>query len=156
MFRSIIFLFGTDVIFFCIYMYSGVQHVLTLWVIWQLSYKRHTWIILRQQLGSSLIFGGVRVALYFLCSVVLFVFVLYLVCLMLPMSLGYSFLIAASVFSNVYLSCVLCAQCFQCLWIVQSWLPHRCSLTFICPVSCVTNVANVSGLFILDYPIGFL
>ena len=67
-----------------------------------------------------------------------------------------SFLITSLVVSNVYLSCVLCAQCCRCLWIVHSWLPHRLSLTFICPVSCVPNVASVSGLFILDYPIGFL
>ena len=67
-----------------------------------------------------------------------------------------SFLITSSVFSNVYLSCVLCAQCCQCLWIVHSWLPHWLFLTFICPVSCAPNVAGVSGLFILDYLIGFL
>ena len=30
------------------------------------------------------------------------------------------------------LSCVLCAQCCQFLWIVHSWLPLRFSLTFIC------------------------
>jgi hypothetical protein len=53
-----------------------------------------------------------------------------------------SFLITSSVFSNVYLSCVLCAQCCQCLWIVHSWLPHWLFLTFICPVSCAPNVAH--------------
>jgi hypothetical protein len=91
------------------------------------------------------------------------------------------------------LSCVLCTQCFQCLWTVHSWLPHWFSLTFIyyqlsvlclvypmlpvsldctflitpsvslnvyllptvCPVSCVPNVASVSGLYILDYTFGF-
>jgi hypothetical protein len=67
-----------------------------------------------------------------------------------------SFLITSSVFSNVYLSCVLCAHCCQCFWIVHSWLPHWLFLTFICPVSCAPNVAGISGLFILDYPIGFL
>jgi hypothetical protein len=35
-------------------------------------------------------------------------------------------------------SCVLCAQCCQCLWIVYSWLP--------------LHVASVSGLSILDCP----
>ena len=66
------------------------------------------------------------------------------------------FLITPSVFSNVYLSCVLCDQCCVCFWIVYSWLPHRFSLTFICPVSCVTDVVYVSGLSILDYPFSFL
>ena len=61
-----------------------------------------------------------------------------------------------SVFSNVYLSCVLCAQCCECLWIVHSWLPHRFSLTFICPVSCVPNVAVSLDCSILITPIGFL
>jgi len=42
-------------------------------------------------------------------------------------------------------SCVLCTQCCQCLWIV-----------FLRPVSCVTNVVSVSGMFVfvlcLVYP----
>ena len=44
------------------------------------------------------------------------------------------------VFSNVYLSCVLCVQCYQFHWVVHSSLPLQFSLTFICPVSCVSNV----------------
>jgi hypothetical protein len=58
---------------------------------------------------------------------------------MLTVPLDCSFLIAHSVFSNVYLSCVLCTQCWQDLWIVHSWLSPRFSLTFICPLSCVFN-----------------
>jgi hypothetical protein len=42
---------------------------------------------------------------------------------------------ATSVISNVYLSCVLCARCCQCLWLVHSWWPLQLSLTFVCPVS---------------------
>jgi hypothetical protein len=99
---------------------------------------------------------------------------------MLPVSLDCPFLIAPSVFSNVYLSYVLCTQCWQCFWIVHSWLPIRFSLTsnwpvscvinvdtayglsipfsrtFICPVSCVLNVASVSALSILNCTLGFL
>jgi hypothetical protein len=52
---------------------------------------------------------------------------------MLPVSLYCPFLIAPSVFSNVYLSCVLCTLCCHFLWIVHFWLPLRYSLTFICP-----------------------
>ena len=83
----------------------------------------------------------------------------YLSCLvyyMSPVSLDCSLLIAPSVFSNVYLSCVLCTICRQFLWMVHCWLPLRCSLTFICPVSCVLYVASFSGLFIVDYPFGGL
>ena len=49
-------------------------------------------------------------------------FFLCFVCPMLPVSLGCPLLIAPVVFSLVYLSCVLCAQCFHCLWIVYSLL----------------------------------
>ena len=59
----------------------------------------------------------------------------YVICLvypMFPVSLDCPFLIAPSVFSNVYL------------------------LPTVCPVSCVFNITNVSGLSILDCPFGFL
>ena len=102
----------------------------------------------------------------FLLFCVLFVCVLYLVYPILPVALESPFLIAPSVFSNVYLfcwssSCVLCTQGYQFLWNVHSWLPLRFSLTFICfaglrPVSCVPNVTSFSGMFILDCPFGFL
>ena len=94
------------------------------------------------------------------CQCLWIVFVLCLVCLMLPVSLDCPFLIAPSVFSNVYLSCVLCIQCCQCLWIifvlclVCPMLPV--SLYCLRPVFCVSNVASVSGLSILDCPFGFL
>ena len=65
---------------------------------------------------------------------------------MLPVSLACLFFVAPSVFSNVYLSCVLCVQCYQFLWLVHSSLPLQFSLTFICPVSCVSNVASFTGL----------
>ena len=58
---------------------------------------------------------------------------------------GLSFFIAPSVFSNMYLSCVLCTLC--CQFLDSSFLlPLRYSLTFICPVSCVPYVASFSGL----------
>ena len=54
----------------------------------------------------------------------------------------------------------LCVQCCQCLWIVSFLIaPHflccyQCLwiyfLSTVYPVSCVPNVASVSGLFILD------
>jgi hypothetical protein len=65
---------------------------------------------------------------------------------MLPVSLECLFLIDPSVFSNVYL---------QFLWIVYFWLPLRYSLTFICPVSCVSYVASFSGLSIFDCPLRY-
>ena len=45
---------------------------------------------------------------------------------------------------------------FGFLWIVHSWLSLQFSLTFICPVSCVSNVASFFELSILDCPFGFL
>ena len=49
-------------------------------------------------------FGGVRI--FSILFVGFFAFVLCLVCPMLPVSLDCPFLVAPSVFSNVYLSCV--------------------------------------------------
>ena len=83
-------------------------------------------------------------------------FVLCLVYPMFPVSLDFSVLTAHSVFSNVCLSCVLCALCFQFLWIVHFWLPLWYSLTFICPVSCLPYVSSFSGLSIFDCPFGIL
>ncbi len=60
--------------------------------------------------------------------------------------------ITPSVFSNMYQSCVLCTLCCQFLWIVLFLLPLRYSLTFICPVSCIPYVASFSGLSFLITP----
>ena len=59
---------------------------------------------------------------------------------------GLSLFITPSVFSNIYLSCVMCILCCQFLWIVFFSLPLRYSLTCICPVSCAPYVASFSGL----------
>ena len=59
---------------------------------------------------------------------------------------GLSFFITPSVFSNMYLSCVLCILCCQFLWIVLLHYPFGILLTCICPVSCVPYVASFSGL----------
>ena len=59
---------------------------------------------------------------------------------------GLSFFITRSVFSNIYLSCVLCTLCCQFSLDCPFLLPVRYSLTFICPVSCVPYVASFSGL----------
>ena len=73
------------------------------------SFKRRELLTLRELIVSAPVFGGIRVALLlsFLCCVmffyVLFVFVLCLVCQMLPMSLDCLFLIAPLVFFDVYL-----------------------------------------------------
>jgi hypothetical protein len=60
-------------------------------------------------------------------------------------SLACPFLMATSVISNVYLSCVLCIRCCQCLWLVHSWWPLQLSLTCICPVSCVWGTGNTGN-----------
>ena len=58
---------------------------------------------------------------------------------------GLSFFITPSVFSSIYVFCVLCIPCCQFLWIVLL-LPIRYSLTFICPVYYEPYVASFSGL----------
>ena len=73
-----------------------------------------------------------------------FIFILYLVCPMLTLSL-----------ECLSSSCILCAQCWQCLSIVylhpcilctQYW---QClSIVYLHPVSCVPNVDSVSRLFV--------
>jgi hypothetical protein len=95
---------------------------------------------------------------YFDCPIGILwrLFVLCLVYPMLPVSLDCIFLIATLVFSNVYLSCVLCTLCCQFLWIVYFWLPLWYSLTFICLVSCVPYVVRFSGLHIFYCPFGIL
>jgi hypothetical protein len=65
--------------------------------------------------------------------------ILCLVYPMLPVSLDCPFSIAPSVFSTVYitaysLSCVLCAQCCQCVWLSNSWFPLWVSPAFLFPV----------------------
>ena len=83
----------------------------------------------------SILYGFFRYRLFVSC----------LVCPMLPVPLDWPFSIAFS--SIVYLSRVLCSQCYQCLQIVHSLLPFP--LSFICLVSCVPNVASASRLSIL-------
>ena len=93
---------------------------------------------------------------------------------------GLSFYITPWVFSNMYLSSVLCILCCQFLWIVLlhyalysltcicpvscvsyvasfslSFLPLQYSLTCICPVSCVSYVASFSGLSFYTAPLVF-
>ena len=77
-----------------------------------------------------------------------FLYRLFVSCLvfpMLPVPLYCPFSIAFS--SIVYLSRVLCSQCYQCLQIVHSLL--LLPLSFICVVSCVPNVASAPRLSIL-------
>jgi hypothetical protein len=80
-------------------------------------------------------------------------------CLVYPMlsdSLDCIFLIASLVFSDVYLSCVLCTLCCQFLWVVYFWLPLWYSLTFICLVSCVLGTLCCQIIWIVYLWFGFL
>ena len=124
-----------------LFAYSGVQHILCcVFALFyfvlcplccQFRWIVHFWFPLRY----SLTFGCLR-----------------LLYPMLSVSLDCSFLIAPSVFSNVYLSCILCILCLQFLWIVYFLFRLRYSLMFICPVSCVPYVASVSRVSILIVP----
>ena len=65
----------------------------------------------------------------------------------LPVSYDCPLLIVPSVFSNVYLTCVLCTLYYQFLTIVYFWLHLRDSLTFIwlvCCVLCITSFLRLS------------
>jgi hypothetical protein len=68
-----------------------------IWVTWLESYKKQELLTLHEHLGSPPVFGGVHV---------LFIFLVFCVVLWVCFS-----------------SCVLYAQCCQCLWIVHSWFP---------------------------------
>ena len=74
---------------------------------WRVFYKKWELLTIRGQMGTLAVFGEVRVANRFanFCFVflLLFVFVLCLVYPMLLLCLGCPFLIAPSVFSNVYI-----------------------------------------------------
>jgi hypothetical protein len=91
------------------------------------------------------LFTAVRFYLAFcvVFFVVLCVFVLCLVYPMLLVSMDCPFLIAPSVFSNVYLFCGLCTQWYQFLWIVHSLLVLRFSLMciyyLVCLVPCCSQ-----------------
>ena len=87
--------------YLCFSVYTGFQHVLTIWVTWWASYKRQKLLTLRDHMGSPPVLGGVRVAhlFGFLCWVL---FWLSSSCAMLPVCLDCQFLIAPLVFSNVH------------------------------------------------------
>jgi len=76
---------------------------------------------------------------------------------MFPVSLDCTFLIAPSVFSNIYLSPVLfvpnASRSLDCQFLI---VPSVVSNVYLSHVSCVPNIASVSGLTILDCPFGFL
>jgi len=86
--------------YLCLFAYSGVQHILTIWV----SCTRQDLLDLHGCLGSPrfVLRSLMLIVLVFCVVFVLFVLVLCLVCPMLPVSLDCPFFIALSVFSNVY------------------------------------------------------
>ena len=91
----------------CVCLYIAMSNTTWfLWAIQRVSYKRQELLTLREYLCSPPVFGGHCVGnrFSFLSCVVL-------LCLSL--------------------SCILCTQCYQCFWVVYSWLPLRFSLTFI-------------------------
>ena len=169
-----------------LFAYWGIQHVLTIWVTWRISYKRQELLTLRDGftpapcclpfvMGSPLLHVAYpswwvhpcSMLLIFLvfCVVffVLFFFVLYLVYQMLPVSLGcfcFVFLCPVSCVPNVASVSGLFLFCFS----LSCILCTKCCqclwvvfcFVFLCPISCVPNVASVSGLSILDCPFDFL
>ena len=89
--------------------YTCVTLIACIWVSLWVAYKRKERLTLREYLGSSLFLVGPCCTSFLVFCVALscayfalFVFVLCLVCPMLPFSLDCPFLIVISVFSNVY------------------------------------------------------
>ena len=84
-----------------------------------------------------------------------FIFVLRLVCLIFPITQDFPFLIAPSVFSNVYFGLV-----YLLLPIILDFLfliaPSVFSNVYIRPVSCVPVIDSYSKFSIFDNPFGFL
>ena len=78
------------------------------------------------------------VLFYFPFGIISHVFVLCLVYPMLRVSLDCPFLLAPSVFCNIYLSYVLCTLCCQFLWIVLFYLPFGIlqHLFVLCTLCC--------------------
>jgi hypothetical protein len=68
---------------------------------------------------------------------------------------GLSFFITPSVFSNIFLSCVLCTQCCQFLWVFFFYYPSVFSIIFL---SCVLCILCCQFLWIVHFycPFGIL
>ena len=78
------------------------------WIAQWVSYKKRNFLYIHEHLDSPLFFFMSSVLLIFLVFYVVcgFLSPFYVLCPMLPVSLDYPFLIASSVFSNVYLFCL--------------------------------------------------
>ncbi len=66
-----------------------------------------------------------------------------------------SFLITPSVFSNIYLSCVLCTLCCQFLWIVLFITPSVFSNMYMSCLLC-TLCCQFLWIVLFHYPLGIL
>ena len=83
-------------------LWPGLQHALTIRITWRVCSMINELLTVHEHLCTSPVVGGVLVVHYF--SFQCFVF--------------------------VSLSCVMCTQCCQFIWIVHSWLPLQSCLTF--------------------------
>ena len=110
----------------CLFAYSGV-HILTTWAPLRVFCGRQELFALRGCLHSPPVFGGVRVAI-FLVFCVVFVFVLCHVYTILLICLDSPFLIARSVFYNVYLNVIKVK--ISCKRILEAQWAEPVSLTF--------------------------
>jgi hypothetical protein len=78
----------------CIYLHIVLANITWPWETWRVSYKRQELLILREHMGSSILFwlGPCCTSFEFLhcVCVLLFAVVMYLVCSILSVSLGFS------------------------------------------------------------------
>ena len=93
--------------YLCMFAHRDVQHGMTIWVIWRVSYRG-------QELCSPwFLVGSMLIITWWFCVVVvvvLFAFVLCLVCPVLPVFLNCQFCIALSVFYNIVYDILLNLQ----------------------------------------------
>jgi hypothetical protein len=103
-------------------------------------------------------------SVYYLClfawcptHIVLCFFFYHLVYPMMPCYSGFPFLIAPSVFSNVYIRPVSCVPVIDSYFEFSIFdCPFVFSNVYIRPVSCVPDLASYSGYSIFGCPFGFL
>jgi hypothetical protein len=117
-------------LFVFVFVYSGAQYVSTIWVSWQVSYKRQELLTIREHLHSPPVLGG-SVFIIFFC--VLFFFVMCVMCEILPIFMdlvlyylfgilyffqrlknkGNSYNDLYDIFNKVIIVNVMCVKCFK-------------------------------------------
>ena len=91
-------------VIFTLFVHSGVQHILTIWVTWWFLVRDGDYLsIAGAWIHPRFLVGFMLFVFFVFCAVfLLFVFILCLMCPVLTVSLDCTFLIAPSGFSDIY------------------------------------------------------